>query len=35
MSESLEITVTVNGQEYRSAVEPRVTLADFLREDLD
>ncbi len=34
MSESLEITVNVNGQEYRRAVEPRVTLADFLREDL-
>ena len=34
MSESLQITVTVNGQEYRRAVEPRVTLADFLREDL-
>ena len=34
MSELLEIAVTVNGQEYRRAVEPRLTLADFLREDL-
>ena len=34
MSESLQITVTVNGQEYRRTVEPRLTLADFLREDL-
>ena len=34
MSESLEITVTVNGVEYRRAVEPRLTLADFLRDEL-
>ena len=34
MTESLEITVTVNGQEYQRAVETRLTLADFLREDL-
>ncbi len=34
MSESLQITVTVNGQEHQSTVEPRLTLADFLREDL-
>ena len=34
MSESFQITVTVNGREYRRAVEPRLTLADFLREDL-
>ena len=34
MSESLQITVTVNGQEYQRTVEPRLTLADFLREDL-
>ncbi len=34
MTESLEITVNVNGLEYRRAVEPRLTLADFLREDL-
>ena len=36
MSESLQITVTVtvNGQEYRRTVEPRLTLADFLREEL-
>ena len=29
------IRVTVNGQEYARAVEPRQTLADFLRDDLD
>ena len=34
MTESLRITVTVNGQEYRRTVETRLTLADFLREDL-
>lgn len=34
MTESLQITVTVNGQEYRRAVEPRLTLADFLRDEL-
>lgn len=34
MSESLQITVNVNGREYQRAVEPRLTLADFLREDL-
>ena len=34
MSESLQITVNVNGREYQRTVEPRVTLADFLREDL-
>ena len=34
MSESFQITVTVNGREYQRAVEPRLTLADFLREDL-
>jgi carbon-monoxide dehydrogenase small subunit len=27
-----EIEVTVNGQAHRATVEPRVTLADFLRE---
>lgn len=31
MSEQLDITVTVNGREYRESVEPRVHLADFLR----
>ena len=29
------IRVTVNGQEHERAVEVRITLADFLREDLD
>jgi carbon-monoxide dehydrogenase small subunit len=29
------IRVTVNGQEHARAVEPRQTLADFLRDDLD
>ena len=32
---SIEITVTVNGVERSAAVEPRRTLADFLREDLE
>jgi len=30
----IEVTVTVNGRERRAVVEPRKTLADFLREDL-
>jgi len=30
----IEITVTVNGERRGGAVEPRKTLADFLREDL-
>jgi carbon-monoxide dehydrogenase small subunit len=29
----LEVTLTVNGQQHRHRVEPRKTLADFLRED--
>jgi aerobic carbon-monoxide dehydrogenase small subunit len=29
------IRLTVNGQEHERAVEPRTTLADFLREDLE
>ena len=32
MAES-DITVTVNGAAHRAALEPRKTLADFLRED--
>src|SRR5437763_2126451 len=28
------VTVTVNGQAYQRAVEPRLLLADFLRHDL-
>jgi len=30
-----EVRVTVNGQEHRRRVEPRLTLADLLREELD
>ena len=28
-----EVSVSVNGVRHRAAVEPRKTLADFLRED--
>jgi len=28
------VTITVNGKEYRREVEPRMTLADFLRHEL-
>ncbi|HET7264666.1 MAG TPA: (2Fe-2S)-binding protein, partial [bacterium] len=28
-----DVTVTVNGRAYRGRVEPRKTLADFIRED--
>lgn len=31
---TVPITLTVNGQEVRAEVEPRVTLADFLRDEL-
>ncbi|HVT68870.1 MAG TPA: (2Fe-2S)-binding protein [Trebonia sp.] len=31
----VDITVTVNGTAHRRPVEPRTTLADFLRDDLD
>jgi carbon-monoxide dehydrogenase small subunit len=34
MSETLDITVTVNGTEYKRPVEPRLLLSDFLRHDL-
>jgi carbon-monoxide dehydrogenase small subunit len=34
MSNRLNITVTVNGQIYERAVEPRLLLSDFLRHDL-
>jgi len=27
-----EVAVTVNGTTFRSTIEPRLTLADFLRE---
>jgi aerobic-type carbon monoxide dehydrogenase small subunit (CoxS/CutS family) len=30
----IEVTVTVNGREYREAVEPRLLLSDFLRHTL-
>jgi carbon-monoxide dehydrogenase small subunit len=33
--ETREITVTVNGRERTGTVEPRLTLADFLRDGLD
>ena len=29
------IRLTVNGQAYEGSVEPRTSLADFLRDDLD
>src|ERR671925_1798138 len=29
----MTVTMTVNGRGYRGTVEPRKTLADFLRED--
>ena len=35
MSEKLEVRVQVNGAWREGLVEPRRTLADFLREDLD
>lgn len=34
MSESRKITVTVNGTRYEQVVEVRLTLADFLRQQL-
>ncbi|MCD6728139.1 MAG: (2Fe-2S)-binding protein [Solirubrobacteraceae bacterium] len=34
MSESVSIEVTVNGRTYCRSVEPRVHLADFLRQEL-
>jgi len=30
----LEITIAINGRVHRTAVEPRTTLVDFLRDDL-
>lgn len=32
---NMEITLTVNGVQHTATVEPRRTLADFLREDLE
>jgi carbon-monoxide dehydrogenase small subunit len=34
MSELYDITVTVNGTEYRRSVEPRLLLSDFVRHEL-
>jgi aerobic-type carbon monoxide dehydrogenase small subunit (CoxS/CutS family) len=34
MTKTLNITVTVNGETHRAAVEPRLLLADFLRHTL-
>ena len=34
MSDLLDITLTVNGQTYRGQAEARMTLADFLRDEL-
>jgi carbon-monoxide dehydrogenase small subunit len=34
MSERLDITVTVNGEQYQQAIPVRLTLADFLRDTL-
>jgi aerobic-type carbon monoxide dehydrogenase small subunit (CoxS/CutS family) len=35
MAEKRTIKLTINGQPYSGEVEPRRTLADFLRQDLD
>ena len=35
MTEKISITVTVNGESHAAEVEPRLLLADFLRENLD
>ncbi len=35
MSPLIDIRMTVNGREYTGRVEPRLTLADFLRNELD
>lgn len=34
MPDRVEVTVNVNGREYRRQVEPRMHLADFLRHEL-
>jgi aerobic-type carbon monoxide dehydrogenase small subunit (CoxS/CutS family) len=34
MTKSVDITVTVNGEQHAGAVEPRLLLADFLRHTL-
>ncbi|NUQ36756.1 MAG: (2Fe-2S)-binding protein [Caldilineales bacterium] len=35
MSETMMISLTVNGQRYQRQVEPRLLLSDFLRHELD
>lgn len=35
MTEKISITVNVNGESHAAVVEPRLLLADFLRENLD
>lgn len=35
MSESVRVTMNVNGRDVAATVEPRRTLADFLRDDLE
>ena len=35
MTQLIDIKMTVNGREYTGRVEPRLTLADFIRQELD
>lgn len=35
MTQPVDISMVVNGREYAGRVEPRLTLADFLRNELD
>src|SRR2546423_2031097 len=35
MSETFQVGLTVNGESRAATVDPRKTLADFLRDDLD
>jgi carbon-monoxide dehydrogenase small subunit len=34
MSESMDVTVVVNGEKYRRSIEPRMLLSDFIRHEL-
>ena len=34
MTQSISVTVNVNGKEYKRSVEPRLLLSDFLRHEL-
>lgn len=34
MSDTWNVTITVNGEQYRRSVEPRMLLSDFLRHEL-